>query len=82
MKSNISFVNVYMAFFIIHTSQIGMGILGVPKIIYLESKKDAWISVLLSGLFISIITWIIISILKNMETVIFMKYTKIYLVAL
>lgn len=41
MKSNISFVNAYMAFFIIHTSQIGMGILGVPKIIYLESKKDA-----------------------------------------
>ena len=65
MKSNISFVNAYMAFFIIHTSQIGMGILGVPKIIYLESKKDAWISVLLSGLFISIITWIIISILKK-----------------
>ena len=67
MKSNISFVNAYMAFFIIHTSQIGMGILGVPKIIYLESKKDAWISVLLSGLFISIITWIIISILKKHE---------------
>ncbi|RFB19316.1 spore gernimation protein [Bacillus sp. HNG] len=67
MKSNIRFVNAFMAFFIIHTSQIGMGILGVPRIIYLESKKDAWISILLSGLFVSLITWIIISILNKNE---------------
>src|SRR5690554_3309651 len=67
MKSNIRFVNAFMAFYIIHTSQIGMGILGVPRIIYLESKKDAWITILLSGLLISIIIWLMISILKKYE---------------
>ena len=67
MKSNTRFVNAFMAFFIIHTSQIGMGILGVPRIIYLESKKDAWISILLSGLIVCLITWIIISILNKNE---------------
>ncbi|WML41804.1 GerAB/ArcD/ProY family transporter [Neobacillus sp. OS1-2] len=67
MKSNISFVNAYIAFFIIHTSQIGMGILGVPRIVFLEAKQDAWISVLLSGLFISVIIWMIISILGKYE---------------
>ncbi|GAA0343444.1 GerAB/ArcD/ProY family transporter [Bacillus carboniphilus] len=68
MKSNIRFINAYMAFFILHTSQIGMGILGVPRIIYLESKNDAWISILLAGLFISFVTWIMISILKKCES--------------
>ncbi|CAI9386334.1 MULTISPECIES: GerAB/ArcD/ProY family transporter [Bacillaceae] len=68
MKSNIRFVNAFMAFYIIHTSQIGMGILGVPRIVYLESKKDAWISILLSGLFVSLITWLMISILKKTYT--------------
>lgn len=67
MKSNISFVNAYMAFFIIHTSQIGMGILGVSRIIYLEARQDAWMSILLSGLYISIITWIMISLLNKYE---------------
>ncbi|KML46274.1 spore germination protein [Cytobacillus firmus] len=66
MKSN-AIVNAFMAFFIIHTSQFGMGILGAPRIVYLESKKDAWISVLLSGIAISFITWIMISILKQNE---------------
>jgi spore germination protein AB len=67
MKSNINFVNAYMAFFIIHTSQIGMGILGVPRILFHEAKQDAWISVLVSGLFISVIMWMIISILAKYE---------------
>ncbi|MGM0836378.1 MAG: GerAB/ArcD/ProY family transporter [Bacillota bacterium] len=65
MKSNVSLVNAYMAFFIIHTSQIGMGILGVPKIVFLESNKDAWISVLLSGVFISLLIWMMMSILNK-----------------
>ncbi|HLU22850.1 MAG TPA: GerAB/ArcD/ProY family transporter [Bacillaceae bacterium] len=67
MKSNIRIINAFMVFFIIHTSQIGMGILGVPRIIFLESKQDAWISILLSGIFISLITWLMISILNKNE---------------
>lgn len=65
METNTRNINAYLAFFIIHTSQIGMGILGVPKIIFLEANKDAWISIILSGLFISFLTWLIISILKR-----------------
>ncbi|MCV9884206.1 GerAB/ArcD/ProY family transporter [Metabacillus halosaccharovorans] len=67
MKSTVSFVNAYIAFFIIHTTQIGMGILGYPRIVYLVAKQDAWISILLSGLFISLITWMIIRILNHYE---------------
>src|SRR5690606_19827004 len=67
MKSNIRIINAFMVFFIIHTSQIGMGILGVPRIIFLESKQDAGISILLSGLFISLITWLMIAILNKNE---------------
>ncbi|WP_110926270.1 GerAB/ArcD/ProY family transporter [Bacillus massiliglaciei] len=67
MNSNINFINAYMAFFIIHTVQIGIGILGVPKIIYQVSKKDAWISILIAGLLVSFLIWIMINILKQHE---------------
>ncbi len=60
-------VNAYMVFFIIHTSQIGVGIAGVPRIIYLEAKQDAWIAVLLSGIFIHALVWLIIQILSRFE---------------
>ncbi|BCB04319.1 GerAB/ArcD/ProY family transporter [Bacillus sp. KH172YL63] len=52
---------VQLTFFIIQT-QIGVGILGLPFNVYLKSKQDAWISVLVAGLVVQgviIILWIL-----------------------
>jgi spore germination protein (amino acid permease) len=38
----------FLVFFIVHTNQTGVGIAGVQRIIFMESKQDAWISILIS----------------------------------
>ena len=38
----------FLVFFIVHTNQTGVGIAGVQRIIFMESKQDAWISIIIS----------------------------------
>lgn len=57
-------INAFLLFFIIHTAQIGIGIQGFQRIIYQDAKHDAWISVLLAGLFTHIVA---IFMLKTLE---------------
>ncbi|WP_299095666.1 GerAB/ArcD/ProY family transporter [uncultured Metabacillus sp.] len=63
----VSLINAYMVFFIIHTAQIGVGIIGVPRIIFLESKQDAWIVVLFAGIIINLLIWVMFQILSRFE---------------
>ncbi|MGR3764596.1 GerAB/ArcD/ProY family transporter [Rossellomorea sp. NS-SX7] len=56
-KKNLIF-NAYLVAFILHTAQIGVGIAGVPRIVYMESKQDAWISTIASGILVSIVLFI------------------------
>ncbi|MBX0357281.1 GerAB/ArcD/ProY family transporter [Halobacillus sp. Nhm2S1] len=72
MKTNIPFhpdhtVQAFYLFFIIHTSQIGAGLMGVPRILVLEAGVDAWISVLVAGLYLHFIVFIMLQILKSYE---------------
>jgi spore germination protein (amino acid permease) len=57
-------INAFLVFFIVHSIQIGVGVQGFQRIIYIDAKHDAWISVILAGLFTSIISWIMIKILS------------------
>ena len=48
MKTNITMtqgqsVRAFYLFFIIHTIQIGAGLMGVPRILFLEAGPDAWV---------------------------------------
>ncbi|GGB62903.1 GerAB/ArcD/ProY family transporter [Fictibacillus barbaricus] len=61
-------LNAFMIFFIVHSTQIGVGIQGYQRIIYSDSHQDAWISVILSGLYASLIVYIIIKTLELYET--------------
>ncbi|MCG1021087.1 GerAB/ArcD/ProY family transporter [Sutcliffiella horikoshii] len=40
----------FLVFFIVHTNQVGVGIAGVQRIIFMESKQDAWLSIIISYL--------------------------------
>ncbi|WP_281976104.1 GerAB/ArcD/ProY family transporter [Halobacillus litoralis] len=69
MKTNISMnpgksVQAFYLFFIIHTSQIGAGLMGVPRILVLEAGSDAWISVLIAGIYLHIMIFLMLSILR------------------
>ncbi|MYL32506.1 GerAB/ArcD/ProY family transporter [Pontibacillus yanchengensis] len=64
IKANIQITAFYL-FFIIHTMQIGAGIMGVPQIIYKESQNNAWISVLIAGVFLHLTIFVMISLLEQ-----------------
>ncbi|WP_175991408.1 GerAB/ArcD/ProY family transporter [Bacillus sp. Marseille-Q1617] len=53
-KKNLIF-NAYLVAFILHTAQIGVGIAGVPRVVYMESKQDAWISAFAAGILVFIV---------------------------
>ncbi|MBM7583630.1 spore germination protein (amino acid permease) [Bacillus pakistanensis] len=59
-----SLINAFLVFFVVHALQIGVGVQGFQRIIYMDAKHDAWISVILAGLATSIISWIMIKTLN------------------
>ncbi len=60
-------INAYLVFFLVHTAQIGLGIVGVQRVIFVEARQDAWIAVLLSGLWIHLVVFVIYQTLKQTE---------------
>ncbi|WP_408009028.1 GerAB/ArcD/ProY family transporter [Pseudalkalibacillus sp. A8] len=54
-----------MAFFLIHTMQIGIGILGYERYIAVNAEYDSWISIIISGLSIHLILWMMYSMLNK-----------------
>jgi spore germination protein (amino acid permease) len=55
-----SLIGAILIFFVVHSMQIGVGVQGFQRVIFLEAKHDAWISVLISGAVTHIIAWIMI----------------------
>ncbi|SFK11395.1 spore germination protein (amino acid permease) [Halobacillus dabanensis] len=52
-------------FFLIHSMQIGVGILGFEKYLVEKAGYDAWISILIAGVFLHLILWMIYRLLQN-----------------
>jgi len=60
--------NAFLLMFIIHSVQSGVGIVGLPRIIFLDAKHDAWIAVFLAGVLTSVILWSMIMMLKQYDS--------------
>ncbi|PGS48448.1 GerAB/ArcD/ProY family transporter [Bacillus sp. AFS041924] len=60
-------VSPYLLFFIITSSQIGVGVLGFQRIIAKNAGYDAWISVIIAGIFIHLIVWFMYKLLTNAQ---------------
>ena len=60
-------INAYLVFFLIHTAQIGIGIIGVQRVVFVEARQDAWIAVLISGLWIHLAVFVIYKTLTSTE---------------
>jgi spore germination protein (amino acid permease) len=60
-------VNTFLLIFVIHSMQVGVGIQGFQRIIYLETRHDAWISVIISGVATAIIGFIMVKTLSMYE---------------
>lgn len=57
-------INAFFASYIMHDLQVGVGIHGFQRFIFLDAKHDAWISVLLAGGIVHIVTFFILRTLK------------------
>lgn len=57
-------ISTFILFFIIHSTQVGIGIHGYQRIIFLEAKHDSWISVILAGIFTHLVVFVIIKTLQ------------------
>jgi spore germination protein (amino acid permease) len=57
-------VNTFLLIFVVHSMQLGVGIQGFQRIIYLEAKHDAWISVILSGVASAIVGFVMVKTLS------------------
>jgi spore germination protein (amino acid permease) len=57
-------LSTFILFFIILSIQVGIGIQGFQRIVFLEAKQDAWISVVLAGLFTHIVVIVMIKTLQ------------------
>jgi spore germination protein (amino acid permease) len=60
--------NGFLVMFIIHATQTGVGIVGLPRIVYLEAKHDAWISVFLGGVFSAFVLAMMVLMLRKYES--------------
>jgi spore germination protein (amino acid permease) len=61
-------INAFMLVFVIHAVQVGVGLAGLPRIVYLAAKHDAWISVFLAGIITSVVLVFMIQMLKQYDS--------------
>lgn len=55
----------YLIAFMLHSNQVGVGVLGFQRYIVKESGHDAWISVILGGLLAHLTLWVMIKTLQR-----------------
>jgi len=61
-------VNAFLVMFFIHAAQTGVGLVGLPRIVFLAAKHDAWISVFLGGLLSAFVLAMIVLMLKKYDS--------------
>lgn len=55
----------YLIGFLLHSNQVGIGVLGFQRIIVKESGHDAWLSVILGGILAHLTLWVMIKTLRR-----------------
>jgi spore germination protein AB len=66
IKPNLQ-IRAFYLFFIIASIQIGVGIIGAPRFIYMESERDSWIAIIIAFVYICIVAWVMLLILKQYQ---------------
>ena len=58
-------ISPFLVFFLIHAAQFGVGVLGYQRIIAMSAGHDAWMAILIIGIYIHFIIWLIYSLLEK-----------------
>ena len=60
-------ISPFLVFYLVVSMQVGIGVLGYQRIIVKYAGQDSWISVLIAGLFLHIITWMMYKIAETVD---------------
>nr|WP_054753721.1 GerAB/ArcD/ProY family transporter [Piscibacillus salipiscarius] len=52
----------------IHTMQVGVGIAGYPRLVFMEARQDSWIALILTGMILNIVIACMVFILNTYKT--------------
>jgi spore germination protein (amino acid permease) len=60
-------VSPYLVFFIIYSSQVGVGILSFQRVIANKAGYDGWIGILIAGCFVQLLIWMMFKLLEKAD---------------
>ncbi|WP_096188913.1 GerAB/ArcD/ProY family transporter [Evansella halocellulosilytica] len=66
-QKSMSHVSPFLVFFLICSTQVGVGVLGFPRYIAQDAGYRAWISVLITGALIHIVIWMMYKLLNRSD---------------
>ncbi|MBU8916129.1 spore germination protein [Bacillus sp. FJAT-29953] len=61
-------LHAFLLIFIVHSTQIGVGLVGLPRIVYLDAGHDGWISVFLAGVLGGVSLWFMVKMLGQYDS--------------
>ncbi|RPF50120.1 GerAB/ArcD/ProY family transporter [Aquisalibacillus elongatus] len=54
-------------FIVLHTMQVGVGIAGYPRLVFMEARQDSWISIIVTGLILHLVIACMVFVLRTYE---------------
>ncbi|MCA1031573.1 spore germination protein [Bacillus timonensis] len=64
-------ISPFLVFFLVHSMQVGVGVLGFQRIIAKSAGYDSWIGIIVAGIVVHIILWMMYKILEKSDGDIF-----------
>ncbi len=58
-------VSPFLVFYLVHSMQVGIGVLGFQRIVAKSAENDAWISIIIGGIGIHVLIWMIYKIMEK-----------------
>jgi spore germination protein (amino acid permease) len=58
-------ISPFLVFFLVHSEQVGVGVLGYQRVIAKYAGYDSWISVIIAAVFVHLLIWMIYYVLDN-----------------
>lgn len=58
-------ISPFLIFFLVHSVQVGVGVLGFQRVVMKSAGNDAWIAVILAGIAIHITIWLMYAIMNR-----------------
>ncbi|SEP78283.1 GerAB/ArcD/ProY family transporter [Piscibacillus halophilus] len=60
-------IKAWYLFIILHTMQVGVGMAGYPRLVFMEARQDSWIPIIITGLILHLVIACMVFVLNSFE---------------